>query len=134
MTLRFQHQRQAKVGVQRPLVKFVENHKPDALKRGIGAQHARQYPFSNHLNPCALRNARLATHAVAHRLPHLFTQNRRHVRRRRAGGEPARLQHHQLQPRQPRFVHERQWHARGFAGTRRRLEYRHRARDQRGAQ
>ena len=134
MTLRFQHQRQAKVGVQRPLVKLVEDYEPDVLERGIAAEHARQYPFSNHLNACAFRNACLAAHAVAHRLPHLFTQHRRHVRRRRAGREPTRFQHDQLQPRQPRFVHEHQWHARGLAGTRRRLEYRHRARDQRGAQ
>ena len=50
MALCFKHQGQSEVGVQRPFVKFIEDHEPDIFQRRIAAQHARQHAFGHHLD------------------------------------------------------------------------------------
>ena len=131
MALRFEHQRQPQVGLQRPFVKLVEDHEADALQRRIAAQHARQHAFGHHFDTGALRDTRFATHAVAHRLADFFAQNRRHVRRRSTRRESPRFEHDQLCIRQPRLVDQRQRHTGGLAGTWWRLEHGHGACSQR---
>jgi hypothetical protein len=61
--LRFERQRQAKVGVERALVEFVEQHRPDALQRGILEDHAREDAFGDHFDAGSGRNERLHSHA-----------------------------------------------------------------------
>ena len=66
---------------------------------------------------------RAEPHAQSHRLADRFAQRARHPVRRRARGEPARLEHDDLAPGDPGLVEQRERHARGLAGARRRDEH-----------
>ena len=89
-------QRKGFVGVQAPLVEFVEHHHPDAFQRGVVEQHARQHPFGDHLDACPLRHSALEAYAVAHRFAHGLVQQPCHARGNLACRHPSGLQHDDL--------------------------------------
>ncbi len=71
----------------------------------------------------ARRDFRAEAHAQADRLADLLAERRRHASRRRARGEPSRLQHEDLFARRPGLVDQHQRHARRLAGAGRRDQH-----------
>ena len=132
--LRLQHQREAKVGVQRALVELVEEHGRIAVERGVGRQHPRQHPFGDHLDARVLRHPRVAAHAVPHGPPNGLAKLPRHEVRGGACGEATGFEHDQALSGHPWLGQQRQRHARGLAGSRRGFEHGHAAHLQRGGE
>ena len=97
-------QRQPEIGIERALVEFVEQHRRDALERGIVEHHAREHALGHHLDAGLARHLRAEAHAIADGLADRFAERRRHARGRGARGEPARLQHDDLLALRPRLL------------------------------
>ncbi len=110
-------QRQSQVGVEAALVELIEDHQADAAQLRIGLQSAGKNPLGHHLDAGALRDSPVVTDSVTYRLSHRFVELAGHE----AGGvgcsQPARLEHEDRLPGQPRFVEQRQGHTRRLAGT-----------------
>ena len=68
-----------------------------------------------------LLDARFLAHSVADGFAGRFAERRRHARRDRARGEPARLEHHDFAAAQPRFIEQRNRNNGAFAGAGRRF-------------
>ena len=129
--MRVERQRQAKIGVKRALVEFVEQHRADARQRGVVENHAREHAFGDHLDAGARRDEALQAHAKANGLANPLAKARRHARRGGAGGEAARLQHDDLAALREGLVHQRERDAGGLAGAGRRDQDRASARAER---
>ena len=94
--LRVAREREPEIGIQRPLVEFVEQHRGDAVERRIVEDQPREDAFGDDLDARALRHLGAEADAQAHRVADLLAQRRRHARGGGAGGEPARLEHEDL--------------------------------------
>ena len=132
--LRVARQRQAEIGIERALVEFVEQHRGDAVERGIVEHQPGEHALGHHLDARALGNLRAEAHAQADGVADLLVQRRRHARGGGAGGEPARLQHEDLLVPRPGLVEQHQRHARGLAGAGRRHQHGGVVRGQRGGE
>src|SRR6056297_1603497 len=122
--LRFPRQRQAQVGGERALVKFVEQHRGIAGEFGIALQHANQDAFGHDFDPGAGRDLRLQPGAETDRFAGGLAPGACHETRRGAGRQPARLQHQDLPVASPNRVQQCNRYAGGLAGAGRRLQYR----------
>ena len=129
--LRIEREREAEVGVERALVELVEQHRRDALERGIVEDHAREHALGDDLDAGALRDEALQPHAQADRLADLLAQGRRHAGGGGAGGETARLEQDEALALRPRLVEQRERRARRLARAGRRDEHGARMRGER---
>ena len=94
--LRVARQRETEIGIQRALVKFVEQHRSNAFERWIVDHKARENAFGHHLDPRSLGDPRAEPHAQTDGVADLLAEGRRHAGGRSARGEPARLQDENL--------------------------------------
>ena len=116
-------QRQSEIGIERALVKFVEQHGGDAVERRIVEDQPREHALGDHLDARALGNLRAEAHAQADGVAHLLAQGRGHAGGGGARRQPSRLQHQDFLTSRPRLVEQHQRHARGLAGARRRHQH-----------
>ena len=121
---RIEGERKAQVRLQAALVELIEDHRRDALERGIILQPARQHPLRQHLQAGRGRDARVLAHAVTDGAAHRLAQGLRHALRHRPRREAARLEHQQALAGRPRTLEQRQRHHRALARPGGRLEHR----------
>ena len=115
-------------------MKFVEQHRRDAFKRGIVEDQAGENALGDHLDARAFRHFGAEPHPVSNRLADGFAKRLRHPLGGGAGGEPARFQHQDFAFAGPRLAGQHQRHPRGLAGAGRRHQHRSRAVCQGGKQ
>ena len=113
--LRVESQREPEIGVERALVELVEQHRRDALERGIVEDHAGEHALGDDLDPRPRRDEALQAHTQADGLADLFAERRGHARRGGARGEAARLEDDELFRPGPRLLEERERDARRLA-------------------
>ncbi len=94
--LRVERQRETEIGVERALMELVEQHRRNAVERGIVENHARENALGDDFDAGARRNQTLQTHTQADRLADLLAERSSHARGGGARGKPARLQHDDL--------------------------------------
>ena len=82
---RVERERQAQIGIERALVKLVEQNGGDAGKLGVVDQRAGEHALGHHLDAGLLRHPRIEADAEAHRLADRLAERPRH-----AGGGGAR--------------------------------------------
>ena len=116
-------QGEAKVGIQRALVKFIKNDRPDACKFRVGLDHPGQDTLGDDFDPGLVGGFAFTPHTVAHGPPDLFTQRVGHTFCGGPGREPSGLQHDDLALGQ-RGLEHRERNNRGFTGTGRCLKNR----------
>ena len=121
--LRVARQRKAEIGVERAFVKFVEQHRGDAVQFGIVEDLAGEDAFGDDLDARGARHFRAEADAVADGLADTLPDRPGHPLGAGAGGDPARLQHDDLFALGPGLVEQRQRHPRGLAGAGRRHQH-----------
>ena len=94
--LRLPRQRQPQIGVQRPFVEFVEQHRPDAFQPRIVENHPREHAFGDDLDPGFRSDPALQAGAIADCVASRLAQGRGHPLRRRPRRQPPWLQHQHL--------------------------------------
>ena len=129
--LRVERERKAEIGLERALVKLVEQDRADALQRRIVEDHAGEHALGHDLDARAGGDEALEPDAKADRLADALAQGRRHARRRGARGEPARLEEEEALAPGPGLVEKRERRARRLAGAGRGDKHRARARGER---
>ena len=107
--------RQAKVGVERALVEFVEQNGGDAGKRWILENEACEDAFGHHFHACLGGDFGGKTHPVADARADRFAARRGHARGRGPRREPARLEHDEFLSGRPRLRREHERNPRGLA-------------------
>ncbi len=115
-------QRQAEIGIQAALVKFVEDHAADILQFRIGLQHARENSLGDDLDPGGAAHACLEPRAKAHGLADGFIEQLRHARGDGSGRNAARLEHHDFSLPQPRAAEDGEWDDGALSGPRRSMQ------------
>ncbi len=115
-------QRQAQIGVQAAFMELVEQDGADPFQGGIALELPDQDALGHDFDPGLRPDLAVHPDAVADGFADGFPQHVRHPAGCRAGGQSARLQHHDLRAGQPRLVQQRQRDAGGLAGAGRRLE------------
>jgi hypothetical protein len=104
--LNFQRQYGAEITGEVALVEFVKDDHADPRQLRVGLDQTGQDPFGHHLDARRRTHSRLEADAVPHRLADILAKLLCHEVRRRARGDPARLQHHDLLPGQPGCIGE----------------------------
>ena len=104
-------------------MEFVEQHRRDALQRGIVEDHPREHALGDDFDAGARRDQALQAHAQADRLADLLAEVSRHARGGGARGEAARLQHDDLAGAGPGLVQQRERNPRRLARAGRRDEH-----------
>ena len=94
--LRVARQREPEIGIERALMKFVEQHRGDAVQFGIVEDLPRENAFGDDLDARRARDLRAETHAIADGLADVLAQRLRHAFGAGARRDPARLQHDDL--------------------------------------
>ena len=122
--LRVACQCKAEIGVERTLVKFVEQHRGDAAELGIVEDLAGENPLGHHFDARGARHLGAEAHAVADGFAGALAQRLRHALGAGASGDPPRLQHDDLFALRPGLIEQRQRHPRGLAGPGRRHQHR----------
>ena len=125
--LHLQAQRQGQVALQIALMKFVEDDQTDAIQLRVTLNAAGQYALGQDLDPGTRRDLALQAHPETHAVADPITAQAGHAGRGGAGGQPARLQHQDLAPRQPRLIEQGQRYDGGLARARWSAEHRRRA-------
>ena len=74
-------------------MKLIKNYACHTAQLWIILNPAGQHPFGHHLNPGSSRHPALKTDCVANRLPHLLTQQARHIAGSRRSSNPERFKH-----------------------------------------
>ncbi len=115
--LRVERQSEAKIGVERALVEFVEQHRSDAFERWIIKDHPCEDALGDDFDPRLGRDERLHSHPEADSLADLFAERRGHSLCGGAGRESARLQEQHLAVMQKRKVDQCKRHAGRLAGA-----------------
>ena len=121
--LDIQRQREAEIAVEGTFVKLVEYDGGDARQFRIIEDHPREDAFGDNLDSRLGRKPSLHTDRVTDGAADLFAQQLRHATRRRACGQPARLQQQDSPIATPRRRKKRQRHQRRLAGAGRRDEH-----------
>ena len=116
----FECQGQAEVSVQGAFVKFVEDHRADAVERRVGLDHPGQDAFGDHFDLCTRPG--VPPDAVTDALAHLFAQCLGHARRSCPCRQTAGFEHDDL-PRDNPGLRQRERNARGLTGARRGLKH-----------
>ena len=103
-------------------MKFVEDHRANAVKRGSSCSMRMRMPSVT--TSIRVRDpTRLSiAHPIADRLAGALAAQRRHAPRRRARRQAARLEHDDAAAGEPFLVEQRERHARRLAGARRCLQ------------
>ena len=115
-----ERQGEAEIGVQRALVKLVEQHRADARQFGVVEDHAGEHALGDDLDPGPSGNLRAEPHAQADRLADALGQRRRHALGRTPRREATRLKKNDPVGRsEPGRVEESEGHAGGLARARR---------------
>ncbi len=117
--LRLASQGKRKVGVNTPFMKLIKHHAVHPFERRVINKHPREDAFRQHLNARLLRHFLFKPHAVAHRLPHGLTQQRRHTFSYLPRRQTPRFKHKRLAASLCTEV-ERQGKERGLTGPGRR--------------
>ena len=91
--LAFETKREAEIGVEAPLVKFIENHAADVLERRVGLQHAGQDSLGDDFDPGGAAHSRLEPGADADGLTHPLADEMRHSLGHCTRRNAARLEH-----------------------------------------
>ena len=115
--LAIETQGQPQVPHQAALVKFIEDHQADRVKRRIPLQHACKNALGHDLYACGRSHLVFQAHTISHRLTDPLPEQARHITRRGPGRQPARFQHNDFPVSQPRCIQQGQWYTRGLAGT-----------------
>ena len=76
--LRVARQCEAEIGIQRALVKFVEQHRGNAFEGRVVDHKARENAFGDHLDPRSLRDPRAEPHAQTDSVTDLLAKGHRH--------------------------------------------------------
>ena len=121
--LRVARQRKAKIGIERTLVEFVEQHGGNAVELGIVEDLPREDALGDDLDPRRPRHLGAEAHPIADGLSGPLTKRLGHPLGTGACSDAARLQHDDLFAFGPRRVEQRQRHARGLAGAGRRDQH-----------
>ena len=122
--LRVARQRQPEIGIERALVKFVEQHRGDAGQFRIVEDQAGENALGDDLDAGRARHLRAEPHAVADGLADPLAKRLRHPLGAGARRDPPRLQHDDLLAARPGRIEQRQRHPRGLAGAGRRHQHR----------
>ena len=114
-------QSQSKIGIERTLVKFVEQHCGDTLKHGIFDNAPGENTFGDDFDPGLARDFRAEAHPQADGFADPFAEIVRHALGGGARGEPPRLEHQDtarpVRRLRPLFRREHERHPRRFAGA-----------------
>ncbi len=89
----FQAQREAKIGIERAFVKFIEQHRANPGQLRVGLDHPGKNAFGDHFDARGTRDLAIASHTVANGLAGLFTEVLCQPRRGGTGGKSARFEH-----------------------------------------
>ena len=132
--LAVERQGKPQVGIERALVELVEQHRADTGKLGVIEDHAGEDALGDDLD--ARSGPRFRDHARAQSDPlaDSLRQGVGHALGSGPRGDAARLQHQDLAPLEPAFLHQGKRDARRLAGAGRRDEHGRCARGQGGAQ
>ena len=104
-------------------MELVEDHRSNAVERGVVEDHAGEHALGDNLDPGLRRDLLLQADAVADGLADLLAERLGHAAGGGAGGEPARLQHQDAAILPPGRVEQRQGHTRRLAGAGRRHQH-----------
>ncbi len=118
-----ERQRQAEIGIERSLMELVEDHRRDALERGIVDDHAREDTFGQHLDSRLGADPRVEPRPETHRLADPLAQGPRHTLGRRPRRQPAWLDQQNPAVTAPCLVEQHQRHPCRLAGSWRRNEH-----------
>jgi hypothetical protein len=109
--------------VNAALVEFVEDEEPDAFEGRILEPHPGEDTLSHDLDARFGGNASVEPNPVTDGSADRLTQGARHPACRSPGREPARLQHHDLLPREPWLVEQFEGHDRRLTRSGRSLQH-----------
>jgi hypothetical protein len=112
-----ERKRQAQIGIERALVKFVEQDGGDPGQFRIVEHKPRKHTLGHDLDARPLRNFRAETDAQADRLADLLAKACRHARGGGTRRDPARLEHQDFAARKPGLTEQSERHARRLART-----------------
>ncbi|MDT4824390.1 hypothetical protein FQZ97_576370 [compost metagenome] len=115
-------------------MEFVEDHQADAVQRRVVLQAAGEDALGDHLDARPRADLAVQADAVADRFADLLAQLAGQPLGGGARGQPARLEHEDALPGQPRLAEQYQRHAGGLAGAGRRLQHHFVAQGEGGAQ
>jgi hypothetical protein len=115
--LNVERQRKAEIGIQRPLVEFVEDDGGDSGELGIIEDHTGEDALGDNLDPRPGRYPVIQAHAVTDRFAHLLAEQGRHAARRGTCRQPARFQQDDLPFVTPGLAKEMKRYQRRFAGA-----------------
>src|SRR5690606_24373477 len=103
-TLRIEREREAEIGIERALMKLVEQDGRNTLELRVVEDQTREHAFGHHLDPRLARDLGAEADADADSLPDLLSQRRSHAGGGGAGGEPPWLKHEDTPATDPRLV------------------------------
>ena len=126
-------QRQPQVGVQRPLVEFVEQDRGDTIERGISEDHAVEHTLGDNLDAGARTHLGAKPRPQADGAARRLSKGPRHPIRRPARRDAPRLQHQDFASGEPRRIQQRQWQSRRLSRPRWRDKHGRGARGEGGA-
>ena len=129
--LRVERQRKPEIGVEGALVELVEQHRRDALDRGIVEHHAGEHAVGDDLDARPAPDLRAEPDPQADGLADRLAERAGHAVGGGARGEAPRLEDDQLAALDPGLVEKRQRHPRGLSGAGRRDQHRVRSRRER---
>ena len=115
-------EREGKVGVDAPLVEFVEDDHGHAVEARVGLDAAGEDALGHDLDPGPLRPLRIEAYGVADGLAGLLAERSRHPARGRDSGDPARFEHDDPALFGRQYVEKRERDTRGLAGPGRRVQ------------
>lgn len=113
--MRVDRQRKAEIGIERPLVKFVEQHSRDPIEGWVVEDHPGEDALGHHLNARPAADPGAQPHAQADGLSDSLPQCLRHPLGSSASGETTGLEDNELSSVDPRLVEEGQRNARCLA-------------------
>jgi hypothetical protein len=119
-----QREGQADIAVKAPLVELVEDDESDALEARIRREQSGQDALRDDLDPGGRPYPGIAANPVAHGGSDRLLEQASHPTRRGPSCQPARLQHHDTVPAQPRLLQQRERHPGGLTRAGRRLQHR----------
>ena len=121
--LRIAGQRKAEIGIERALVKFVEQNRGDALERRIVEDQVSEDPLGDDLDAGRARDLGAEANPVAHGLADRLAKRCSHAVGGGARRQAARFQHQYFAILRPRLAREHQRDAGGLAGAGRRDQH-----------
>jgi CubicO group peptidase (beta-lactamase class C family) len=120
--LSIETQRQAQVGIQAALVKFIEYHQRNAFQRRVTLQPPSEDAFSDYFDLRVLADFCFQASAIADGATDRLTECLSHASGDSAGRKATRFKHHDATIATPCFTQQRERHAGGLAGTGRGLQ------------